>query len=205
MRRVVQRRLFVLSVPPGIPLDKLLERLSSALKASVARVRVRDGRVFIEVTGTKAQIRESWAEAKAVVEELWELYRLMRGGEGSVRVIVREVGRTFPPDALVEALRLRGYAASIEGDMLRTNAPYEVLIETARRIVEALDAVRFSAQGAGLRKTVAIVSAALGVGVEEVLERAVGEGLVERSGGKYRLLVDWRRALRGLAAVFKRG
>ncbi len=203
--RVVRRRVYTVNVPP-LPVEKVYERLASAVRTAFAEIRVEGGRASIAVVGTEAQLREAWASIKEAVTQLWELYRLLSGGEATIEAIAREAGRTFPPEALVEALRLMGYEATLDEDktVLRTAAPSEKVVEAARRIAEVMDEIRFSVRGSAAKKLVAALSAGLGVPADAVIEYGLRSRVFIRDDeGKVRLRMEWRQGLRRLAVMLK--
>ena len=205
MVRVVKRKLYVVSVPSSIPVDKIYEKISSAIRSSYAEVRIQSGRAYIELVGTTSQIKESWSKIREVVRELWELQNLLEGRETSIEAIVKEAGRTFPPEALVYALKLRGYEARLGGekDKLLTNAPAEEVIALARQIAEIIDSIRFIVKGAAARRLIAAVSAGLNVPAERVIEYSVKAKILEETEEGLRLREEWRRAVRKLAVLLK--
>jgi len=203
--RVVHRRVYTVNVPP-LPVEKVYERLASAVRTGFAEIRIEGGRASIALVGTEAQIREAWASIKEAVTQLWELYRLLSGGEAAIEAIVREVGRTFPPEALVEALRLLGYEATLneDGAVLYTTAPPEKVVETARKIAEVMDETRFSVRGSAAKRLVAALSAGLGVPADVVIEYGLRSRVLEQDEeGKVRLRMEWRQGLRRLAVMLK--
>ncbi len=204
----IVRRLFTIRVPPGIDLEKLNERLREAIRVPYAEIRAeKDGRLRIMLVGVEADVKESWFRIKNVVAELWELYNLSKRGEVSIEAIVREIRRTFPPQALVEALRLRGYNADLlEGNVLRTNAPLDVVLELASRIAEILDEVKFDVKGTAAKRVVAAVAAAFDVSPFEVIEIGRRADVFEEGeDGKIVLKREWRQAIRRLAIVLRAG
>ncbi len=203
-RQVVRRKLYSVRLPP-LPVEKLYERLASAVRSPYAEVRIESGKAYIEIVGTAAQIRESWARLKEAVASLWELYRLQQSGEASVETIAREAGRTFPPEALVEALRLRGYEAKLSEDKssISTNAPADVVVEMARSIAEVIDELRFRVRGTAAKRLVAAVAVGLGVDAETVIEYAKRMRILEETEEGLALREEWRRALRKLSVMLK--
>ena len=206
-RSVIHRRLFVVNVPPGIPVEKIYEKLASAVRSGFAEISIRNGKAFIEIVGTDAQIKESWLRVKDALSQLWSLYMLASGKEAPIEAIVREAGRTFPPDALVYSLRLRGYNAQLSGDkaFLYTDAPPDLVVAVARSIAEVMDEIRFRVRGSAAKKLVAALAAGLGAGPEEVIEAGLRARVLEETEDGIRLREEWRRGLRKLALVLQPG
>jgi len=203
--RVVKTRLFVVNVPPGIPQEKIYERLASAVRSGYAEISIRGGKAHIMVSGTDSQIRETWASIKNALTQLWSLHRLLTSHEAPVEAIVREAGRTFPPEALVEALRLRGYQAELSSDKetIYTDAPPDLVVELARAIADAMDEMRFRVRGTAAKRMIAALAAGLGVDVETVIEYGLRSRVLVEAEDGVRLREEWRRGLRKLALALK--
>ena len=205
MARLSQRT-YTINIPPGIEVEKLYDRLNEAIRVTQAELRIEKGRLFITLWGTEAQIKETWFRVKQVIGELWELYRLRRSGEASVDAIVKEAGRTFPPEALVEALRIRGYSAEYDSDThtVRTNAPADTVIAFARRIAEVIDELRFRVSGTAIKRVIAAVAVGLEVPVDMVIEFGLKMRVFEENEeGKVVLKEEWRRAIRKLTVMLR--
>ncbi len=201
-------RRYSIRVPPGLDLDRFAERLKEAVRTPYVEVRPeRDGKLSIVLVGVEADVRDSWFRIKSMVSELWELYSLARKGEVSIDAIVREIRRTFPPQALVEALQLRGFKAElVEGNVLRTNAPADVVIDMAARIAEVIDAIRFDVKGTAAKRVIAAVAAAFDVSPHVVIDVGLRADVFrETEDGKVELKREWRQAIRRLAVVFRAG
>jgi hypothetical protein len=176
------------------------------LRVSQAQIRLEGRRLFITLWGTEAQIKETWMKVRQVVSELWELYMLQKTGEASVEAIAREAGRTFPPEALVEALKIRGYSASYDRELgrIRTNAPLNEVLECARRIAEVIDELKFRVSGTAIKRAIAAVSVGLGVDHDMVIEFGLKMRVFEKNDeGKLVLKEEWHRAIRKLVVMLK--
>ena len=204
MVKVVKRRLYAITPPPGVDLEKVLERISEELRIPYAEISYSKGKLYVELVGTEAQMRETWARLRNVITELWGLHSLRVRGEAPIDVLVKEAGRTFPPEALVYALELRGYKAEINENMLRTTAPADMVIELARRVGEIIDELRYRVKGTAIKRLIAAVAAGLDVDVDKVLEFGLKMRIFEENEeGKIELREEWRRALRKLAVMLK--
>jgi len=204
MVKVIKKRLYTITPPPGIELEKILERISEELRIPYAEISYSKGKLYVELVGTEAQMRESWARLRNVVAELWGLHSLRVRGEAPIDVLVKEAGRTFPPEALVYALELRGYKAEISDGVLRTTAPADIVIELARRIGEIVDELKYRVKGTAIKRLIAAVAAGLDVDVDKVLEFGLKMRVFEENEeGKIELREEWRRALRKLAVMLR--
>jgi hypothetical protein len=204
-RAVVKRRLYVVNVPPSIPIEKIYQKLAEAVRSGYAEITVKAGKAYIEIVGTDAQIRESWFRVRDALSQLWSLHMLKTSNEAPIEAIVREAGRTFPPDALVYALQLRGYKAELSDDkqILHTTAPPEEVVSLARSIAEILDEIRFRVKGTAAKRLVAALAAGLGVSPETVIEVGLRAKVFEETEDGIRLREEWRRGLRKLALVLR--
>lgn len=203
--RIIRKKLYVISVPPGLPTEKVYEKISSNIRTPFAEISIRGDKAFIELVGTEAEIKDSWYRVKNVIQDLWELYRLERENEALIEAIVKEAGRTFPPDALVFALKLRGYDAKLSSDKQRlyTNAPAQVVVEIARQIAEVIDVIRFRVKGTAVKRMIAALAVGLLVDPEKVIEYGLKTRVLEESEDGIRLREEWRRGLRKIAVMLK--
>jgi hypothetical protein len=206
LARVIKRKLYTINLPPGVPMDKIYERVSSAIRAGYAEVSIRSDKLFVEITGTEYEIKDSWYRIRQAIAELWEIYNLSKGREASIEALVKEVGRTFPPESLVYALQLQGYDARFDSEegKIATTAPLEVVIRTARSIAEAMDELKFRVKGTAAKRLIAALAAGLGEPAEKVIEYGLkSKVLVEDEEEGIKLREEWRRALRKLAVLLK--
>ncbi|ALL00568.1 hypothetical protein Pyrde_0518 [Pyrodictium delaneyi] len=202
---VIKRKLYVANLPPGIPIDKVYEKISSAIRSGYAEISIRGGRVYIEIVGTEFEIKDSWYRVRQALADLWELYRLRTRREASIEAIVKEAGRTFPPEALVYALELRGYEARLSDDksLLYTTAPPEEVITTARKIADAIDQLKYRVRGSAAKRMIAAIAAGLDVDVEHVIEYGLRSRVLEETEDGIILREEWRRGLRKIAVMLK--
>ena len=202
---VIKRKLYVANLPPGIPIDKVYEKISSAIRSGYAEISIRGGRVYIEIVGTEFEIKDSWYRVRQALADLWVLYRLRTRREASIEAIVKEAGRTFPPEALVYALELRGYEARLSDDksLLYTTAPPEEVITTARKITDAIDQLKYRVRGSAAKRMIAAIAAGLDVDVEHVIEYGLRSRVLEETEDGIILREEWRRGLRKIAVMLK--
>ncbi|OWJ54028.1 hypothetical protein Pdsh_09160 [Pyrodictium delaneyi] len=202
---VIKRKLYVANLPPGIPIDKVYEKISSTIRSGYAEISIRGGRVYIEIVGTEFEIKDSWYRVRQALADLWELYRLRTRREASIEAIVKEAGRTFPPEALVYALELRGYEARLSDDksLLYTTAPPEEVITTARKIADAIDQLKYRVRGSAAKRMIAAIAAGLDVDVEHVIEYGLRSRVLEETEDGIILREEWRRGLRKIAVMLK--
>lgn len=198
-------RLYTISIPPG-DIEKIIERVAKAAGPVEAEIRPRKGKLYITLRGPETAVKEAWLKIRSVVAELWELHMFSSTGRIRADLLAKEIGRTFPVDALCEALRLMGYrAVQEEGGVIGTDAPLSVVEEAARRIADAVEELRFRLRPAA-RKLVAAVAAASGVEPEEVVEAGIRAGLLaEDEEGRVVPVAEWRRLIDRLATIVKAG
>lgn len=206
--RVVKRKLYVINVPPRLPVEKVYEKLASAIRTGYTEIRIVNGKAYIEMVGTAAQLKENWQRVRDAVRELWELYSLETRGEAPVDVIAREAGTTFPPQSLVDALQLLGYEAALidtgETKIIRTNAPAKTVIEVASRLGGVVESLRFRVAGSAAKRVIAAVAVGVDAEPETVIEYGLRMRVFERDeSGKIRLREEPSRAVRKLAVILK--
>ncbi len=203
--RVIKRKLYVTSIPPGFPLEKIYEKISSSIRTPFAEISIHGNRAFIELVGTEAEIKDTWYRIRNALQDLWELYRLEKRKEASIDAIVREAGRTFPPESLMYALKLKGYDARLSEDKqyIYTNAPPDIVIESARRIAEVIDEIRFRVKGSAAKHMIAAIAAGLSVDPEKVIEYGIKTRVLEETDDGLRLREEWRKGLRKIAVMLK--
>ena len=206
--RVVKRKLYVINVPPRLPVEKIYDKIASVIRTGYAEIRVANGKAYIEIVGTTAQLKENWQRIKDAVKELWDLYSLEIRGEAPVDIIAREAGATFPPQALVEALRLLGYEARLidtgETKLVQTNAPSRLVIKTAGRLGGVMETLRFRVAGSVAKRVIAAVAVGLNVDPETVIEYGLRMRVFERGDdSRIRLRGEASWAVRKLAVVLK--
>ncbi|HIQ23904.1 MAG TPA: DUF2067 domain-containing protein [Pyrodictium delaneyi] len=202
---VVKRKLYVANAPPGIPAEKVYEKIGSAIRSSYAEVSIREGKIYIEIVGTDYEIKDSWYRIRQALADLWELYRLRTRREASIEAIVKEAGRTFPPESLVYALTLRGYDARLSEDKstIYTDAPPEEVIALARKIAEIVDRLRFRVKGTAAKRMIAALASGLNVDPDTVIEYGLRSRVLEETEGGVVLREEWRRGLRKIAVILK--
>ncbi|MET1101692.1 MAG: DUF2067 family protein [Pyrodictiaceae archaeon] len=202
-RKVIKTRTFLINIPLGIPMDKVYEKLSEALKTTYSEVKFEGNRLRIKLVGTEHDIKETWIQIRNSISELWDLYKFMRFSEASIETISKEIGGTFPPEALVYALRLKGYEAFItDNKVLKTKAPFNIVLDTARRIVEVLEETKFKVKGASAKKLIASLASAFNKNINEIIEIGIKTGVLgEDEDGRVLAKVEWRQGLRKLALL----
>ncbi len=203
--KVIKKKLYVTSIPPGFPLEKIYEKISSNVRTPFAEISIRGNRAFIELVGTEAEIKDTWYRIRNALQDLWELYRLERRKEASINAIVKEAGRTFPPESLVYALKLKRYDARLSEDKqyIYTNAPPDIVVESARRIAEVIDEIRFQVKGSAAKRMIAAIAVGLSVDPEKVIEYGLKTRVLEETDDGLRLREEWRKGLRKIAVMLK--
>jgi len=209
MPKGIVRRELTINLPPSYDMIRVFELVSEELKVPQAIVRIESGRKLrLILVGTEAQVKEAWLRVKNLVNRLWDLYRLSRTGEASIDTIVKEAGRTFPPEALVYSLKIAGYTAEYDKDrgVIKSNAPAELVIKHAKAIAETIDQLKYLVKGTAIKKLIAALVVGLNTTIETVLEYGLKSGVMDRTDeGKYVLKVEWRQALRKLVVLISKG
>jgi hypothetical protein len=191
------RRVFKVKIPPSAysDLDRFLERVSGALHSYGAVIRIEDDTLIIEVYGGRSMIRDSWIRIKRILSE----YLTPPKGGYSLKRIYRDVGLALPPDTLVEAVKSQGYRASIDGEFIHTNAPYEDVLEAAYSIKRALEDVKSLPATRTAKKLLITLSAIWGQPASRIAELLLSRGYARLTEeGKLELIKPWKELLREL-------
>ena len=89
-----------------------------------------------------------------------------------------------------------GYRAIVEGGVLRTDAPIDVVLSVSKSIVKAMDELRLSAENISTKKFISVIHAITELSLEEIVSLSLREGIVVSSDvDKYRLSCEWHDAV----------
>ena len=192
------RRMLSLRIPPEArpELDKFLERLSKAIKAEHAMMRIEGDRVIIELYGSGSYIRESLASIKKLLKG----YTVRTEGGLTLypaRKLHGDVGAAIPLDVVAAVLTAEGKRAEVRGEYLATNASYDEVLSAASRARRALEEASRLHAARATRRLLAALAASAGVSVEEALEEARAAGcIIEDSGGRLLVAGPWIEAFK---------
>ncbi|MCE4611392.1 MAG: DUF2067 domain-containing protein [Desulfurococcales archaeon] len=173
--------------------DKLVERLSKALKTSMVRLEVRGPKLIVELQGDSASVRTSLARLKSIVSELTVKSR--RGlNLYPPNLIYREVELAVPLDVVAEVLKSSGYKAQHTSEGLETNAPLEEVLRISEAVANALESIKALPLTTSTRKAVTAASVVTGLPPEEVVERGLQAGVIVEEHDKVIVKGSWREA-----------
>lgn len=201
------RRVIVVKLPPEAlrDMDRLLQRISAALKVPEASFRIdRRGMLRVEAKGSKAEIRGALARLKNVVSE----FKVVEAGKTSVYTLERLTSMAGGPlslEVLAGALKILGYSALAWKRSLETNAPRDLVASLADKIREAHEALSGPAYSRSLRRAAALAYALTGASIERIVAVAEERGLVARRGEKLVTRGPWKEAARELIKNLKAG
>ncbi len=178
-------------------LDRFLERLESALHTETVVAELEGDKLKLYLYGSRLAAERTVLNVRKLIKE-YSTPRRGRSRAFSLRLLAREAKTAIPGDVLVEALKLLGYDARLEGDSIETNAPEDAVYGLAAAIggsfwdMRLLDATRTAKKLlAGIMALIPRLS--LGDAVREAEELGV---LVEDEEYKLRVAGDWREALK---------
>ncbi len=197
MPRRLYRRVFRVHIPPAArsELERFLEALYKAIHSYGAVLRIKGDQLVVEVYGDRTMILDSWTRIKEIISD----YSRVESSTYPARLIFKEVGLALPLDVIAEVLSLKGYRAAVEGEDLRTDAPYDEVVTTALSVRKALEDTKLLYATKTAKKLVVAGSALLEENPHDVVERALELGLARfDEEGKLELLKPWREALREL-------
>jgi len=155
------------------------------------------------------------ADTARIIARVKELFKYWRMSSVPMKGLYRhslplvfllsELEISIPPSVLAHALSLAGYRAEIQGSQLVSDAPLDLVTETAEKASRAYkDAVLLNATPL-LKRLVASVSAALGIAPEEALQLLNSIGIADflEREGKWIMRVGEREALLRLKKLSK--
>lgn len=191
----------------GEECEEVLAYILENVKARNISYRVTPSGIHIVIRGLEPEIRDAWQRIRYYVS----LAKRLRSGRGMMEIplnhLAKEAGVTVSAQALVEALKLRGYKAEFVGGLLRSDAPRDELVELARALGEMSRELGLRVRGSAARRMVSVAVALTGIGVEEVLKEAEKLGLLiyDEDSDRFVLTREWRDALRFLIKTLRRG
>ncbi len=191
----------------GEECEDILSYLLENVKARDISYRVTPSGIYVTIRGLEPEIRDAWQR----IRYYSSLAKRLRSGRGVVEIpvnhIAKETGVTVSAQALVEALRLKGYKAEFAEGLIRSDAPREELLGLARVLGEVAKSLGMVVRGSAARRLVSVAVALTGTRAEDVLEVAGRLGLMvyDEDSGRYVLTREWRDALRLLLRALRRG
>ncbi len=190
----------------GEECEEILAYILENVKARDVSYRVTPSGIYITIRGLEPEIRDAWQRIRYYAS----LSKRLRSGRGIVEVpinhLAKEAGVTVSAQALVEALKLRGYKAEFSEGLLRSDAPRDELLELARTLGEVSRELGLRVRGSAARRVVSVAVALTGMNVEEVLGEAERLGLLvyDEYSNRFVLTREWRDALRLLLKSLRR-
>ena len=167
---------------------------------------ITDSGLYITMYGYKTDIRNAWSYIKRLVSS-YKSAVVEHGGKRRIRVdyVVERIGHTFPPKLLIEILKYKGYVAELSEfkNEIITNASLEVVEETASKIHELINEIRFNVRGTTTKYYVVAASILTGMKPEEVYRHGLELNHLVIEDEKYRIRVEWRSALREFLKAFR--
>jgi len=178
VKKSKSKRVFVIRIDEisEATLEQLLDKLK--IKEAYIRISPRKKEAIIKLVGFEGDIRDTWSDIKSTLRK----QRFRETCTALISDLFKEVGGTFPPDVLVEALRIRGFKAEVFGDCIVSDAEKNLLVDIARKIIEAMqtETLRFNAKGKSTRKLLLIAIAGYNLSPTEAVELLLREELVKK-------------------------
>ncbi|ABU81758.1 DUF2067 domain-containing protein [Ignicoccus hospitalis] len=174
---------------------ELLHKISEEVSARWIKGEVDGNKLLIEALGFPYELKELRYEIEELKKEIESA--MLPYTRVSVDELPKLTKAAVPIDALVEALKLLGYSAKVEGRTLVSDAPFEEVAALARKMKEIIDSeiVRFRLPHS-MKKAVAVLSTVYGVNPEEVVNVMLREGLLEEGDFKYEQREEWRKVIK---------
>ncbi len=171
------KRTVVITIPPGITLDRVISMIMEAVQAQFVSYKVKGNKVIVNLRGDPVSVERSVGLLKGVLRDIALQARMEREGltvipKGEVSKIL---GVPVPLNALRTLLSLRGIKVLEEDDSIVVQEKLDVVREIAVELYSKIEEARELARGKA-REVIAIVSLQTGVSIEEVIERGVEIG-----------------------------
>ncbi len=196
-----RRRVLIVKIPEAAKgdVDKFFERLSKAIGAETAIMRVVRDTVRIEFYGSEAMAKEAIARVRRLLRE-YSVREPTRGyREIHARLLFREAGLAVPLDVVEAVLKGMGRNARVQGSSLVTNASLDEAIGAARAVAEAIREAGTLYATRTAKKAVAAAAALAGRSVMEVVDAGLAGGILEEDDeGRLMVPGDWRVAVKRL-------
>jgi len=186
--------------------SKCLELLDYILNAkgvrtSLMRAEVKGDKIVITVFGNRVEALQTRYAIMRACKEWKRLNTWMRRGEYvKLNDLIKAVGKPLPADALVEVLRILGNNARVEGGVLYTNTPSDVVLDIARELATTLEQLIKVKPKASYSAKCLITSLSVlrNKSIQEVMKELKNRGFIKED--KHKLLVssEWRSLLRKL-------
>ncbi|OYT40849.1 MAG: hypothetical protein B6U89_00875 [Desulfurococcales archaeon ex4484_58] len=166
---------------------------------------IRDNGIYITMYGYKTDIKNAWeyirrmiiAYKQSIIE--YKGYRRI-----SIDYLVSKIKHTFPPKLLVEIIKHMGHSIDIDDHIIVTNAPLEIIEDTAKRIVELMDTIKYDVRGKTTKYYVITLSILTNKDPSEIYEKGLMlNHLIKDEDDKYRIRVEWRKAILDFLNTYK--
>lgn len=182
----------------------IMENIPSIEQLDVA---VTNQGLYITIYGYKSEIKSIWRKIRDIVNSYKSSIVLSRGySKVSVEYLFNKFKQTLPPKLLVFILNKLGYRAeySLDKNTILTNAPLETIEEVANRVIELMNNLKHKVSGS-ITKYYVIASCIL---TNQTIDNVLTIGLEINhlyidENGKYRLRIDWKKALEEVINKFK--
>ncbi|MEM0380101.1 MAG: DUF2067 domain-containing protein [Desulfurococcaceae archaeon] len=160
---------------------------------------ISDNGLYISIHGYKTEIKNIWMKIREIVNS----YRSsVVSGKGysslKIEYLVRKFKHTFPPILLVFILNKMNYRAelSIDKNTIHTNAPLDIVEDVVSKIINLLDELKHRVSGTTTKYYVVASCILTNKSIDEVLTDGLKNNhLLIDENGKYKLRIDWKRAL----------
>ncbi len=194
----MEKRKIIYSFEDEEELVKFVDFLLQEIPSCNISIKIKGGKkVELIVYGTKWEVRNICSEIKKLRKEFIMLTKSIKGPTSiPLRRLYKSSGKAVPTECVILALEKIGYRAIVEGGVLRTDAPIDVVLSVSKSIVKAMDELRLSAENISTKKFISVIHAITELSLEEIVSLSLREGIVVSSDvGKYRLSCEWHDAV----------
>ncbi len=200
------KRTVVVTIPPGITLDRVLSMIMEAVQAQFVSYKIKGNKVIVNLRGDPVSVERSVGLLKRVLRDIALQARMEREGltiipKGESSKIL---GVPVPLDALKTLLSLRGIRVVEENDTVVVQEKLDVVKNIAIELYSKMEEAREFARGKA-REVAAIVSLQTGVSVEEVVDRGVKIGAFKLRDNRAVIAMEKTALVKQLIDALSRG
>ncbi len=204
----ITKRTFILKCFSEEICQELLEKIIENAPIRDATYHIHGNVLKITIVGLKHEVQASWMKIKEIYSEMFKILE-MEKEKGlkhiPISYIVKTIRRTFPPEALALALMLKGFKAEVKDEEIVTNAHIDEVISLSRKIVKAIDDLKFRAKGSASKKAISCISAILDLDVDVVINMLRDTDLLVEEDDKVKVKKEWRGVVKEIISRIRTG
>lgn len=182
----------------------ITENIPSTEQVDIA---ITDWGLYITIYGYKSDIKNIWRKIRSIVNS----YRSSaivgeKHSRVSLEYLFNKLKHTFPPNMLVYILKKLNYRAEyiVDENIIVTNASLSIVEDVSKRIVKLINDIKHRVSGTTTKYYVIASCILTNKSIDEVLVIGLENNhLYIDQDGKYRLKIEWRKALEEFINKYK--